>query len=379
MALQFRDQDLPVPPAELLRRISNPFTRAEADSIRAAYDEAGRTGVRCLEQGLAAVGRGWDDFERVLDFGCGPGRIMRLMEPLTPGLELHGIDIDPALIGWAQEHIPFATFAVGPHEPPTPYPDGHFDLVINHSVFTHLDARFQDLWLAELQRVTRPGAFLLLTVHGHTIFNQALADIERAGENAAAYRARLEHDGILFIEEDSYLGSSHPPFYHTAFHAPWYIFEHWHGFFRVAGYLPEAALSHDLVILQRREDGAVAPPQVGHGAAAAAAPVAAPQVDDALAHAAALLADWPEPRSLPGRLRRRALRTETERVQRVTAALVDATRALRDQVDERNRLLGVMPHSLYEQGERINLLRGDLEQSLAALETRLAALESRQA
>ena len=70
------------------------------------------------------------------------------------------------MIAWCQANISYAQFTVGPHDPPLPYPDHHFDLVINHSVFTHLDERYQDLWLTELQRITSPGAILLLTGEG---------------------------------------------------------------------------------------------------------------------------------------------------------------------------------------------------------------------
>ena len=36
--------------------------------------------------------------------------------------------------------------------PPLDYPDATFDLIFNHSVFTHIDEQYQDAWLAELLR-----------------------------------------------------------------------------------------------------------------------------------------------------------------------------------------------------------------------------------
>jgi SAM-dependent methyltransferase len=366
-----------MPPLELVRRISQPFSAEDAEQIRLAYSATGHDGVRRLEAGLAAVGRDWTDFSRLLDFGSGPGRILRWLEPLAGSLEQHGLDVDPALVAWASEHVTHATFTAGPHEPPTPYPDGHFNLVINHSVFTHLDERRQDLWLAELRRLTAPGGIVLLTVHGAARFNAAIAEMARAGEDVAPYRRTLERDGILFVEDDTYIGSSHPDWYHTAFHAPWYVFEHWHRFFGVRAYLPEGSQGHDLVVLERRGDGEPVPEPIGHaGGAAAEAP--APRVAGGpLAQARRLHENWPAPRGALGHVKRRVLAAALEREDRRAGALLDAVADLAARTAAQERRLGVLPASLYEQAQRIGLLRSDTEAALRRVEERLAALERR--
>ena len=54
--------------------------------------------------------------------------------------------------------------------PPLPYPDKSIDLIYACSVFSHFDAERQTRWLAELQRITRPGGYLLLTFrHEHSV------------------------------------------------------------------------------------------------------------------------------------------------------------------------------------------------------------------
>ena len=101
----------------------------------------------------------------MLDFGCGPGRYIRHLEPLSETTEIHGADIDGQMIDWLRKNVPYGHYEVVPHEPPTSYPDAHFDLIVNHSVFTHLPEPLQDKWMAELHRITQPGGVLLLTVH----------------------------------------------------------------------------------------------------------------------------------------------------------------------------------------------------------------------
>ena len=45
-----------------------------------------------------------------------------------------------------------------------------------------------------------------------------------------------------------------PDFYHSTFHAPWYIFEHWSRWFTVAAFLPRRSMDYqDFVLLHRPE------------------------------------------------------------------------------------------------------------------------------
>jgi hypothetical protein len=42
------------------------------------------------------------------------------------------------------------------------------DCIYAISVFTHLSAELQDLWMKELRRIVRPGGHLLITTHGES-------------------------------------------------------------------------------------------------------------------------------------------------------------------------------------------------------------------
>jgi len=253
MAIDCSAQDPPRPPDVLIDRVTPGVSAATAANDRQAFDMSGQWSVRNIEAALAAVGKTFEDFSRALDFGCGPGRVLRWLAPITSSVELHGCDIDELAIAWDAENLSFCEFTVNGGEPPLPYPDEHFDLVLNHSVFTHLDERYQDLWLPEIRRVLRPGGFALLSVHGPRAFS--IAESHAAGDGsgkAREWRAELEERGILFVADDGYIGSAFPDFYHTTFHAPWYVFEHWNHWFDVRAYLPHGDLDHqDLVVLER--------------------------------------------------------------------------------------------------------------------------------
>lgn len=101
---------------------------------------------------------------RVLDYGCGWGRITRFFLNEVAGQNLWGIDCNEELIGFCRESNPWCRFDANEPLPPTDLPDEHFDLAFGYSVFSHLREDVHLAWLDELQRVVRPGGLLILSV-----------------------------------------------------------------------------------------------------------------------------------------------------------------------------------------------------------------------
>ncbi|HEX3974973.1 MAG TPA: methyltransferase domain-containing protein [Solirubrobacteraceae bacterium] len=120
--------------------------------------------------------------DRVLDIGCGIGRMARVLVPvLRPPGSYTGFDINPAAIDWCSHryrNTP-ATFSFhsvdvrngfynpdghfAPSEFAFPYATGAFDLAIATSVFTHLLPDAAARYLSETARVLRPGGRLFST------------------------------------------------------------------------------------------------------------------------------------------------------------------------------------------------------------------------
>ena len=50
---------------------------------------------------------------RVLDFGCGVGRVTRYWSGYA-GLEIHGCDYSPVGLDWARANLPFGHFTINP-------------------------------------------------------------------------------------------------------------------------------------------------------------------------------------------------------------------------------------------------------------------------
>jgi SAM-dependent methyltransferase len=131
---------------------------------------------------LSAVGFDiMHDKRRVLDWGCGCGRIARHWEPYVSSIELFGCDLNEPSVRWCRDNIPFGTFAVCGLRPPLPYPDGYFDVVYGISVLTHLMFDTHYLWMQEIWRLLRAGGVAVLTAHGPSILPIMLAQVSRAG------------------------------------------------------------------------------------------------------------------------------------------------------------------------------------------------------
>lgn len=126
-------------------------------------------GIRNMRRYLAACGIASDRFRRVLDFGCGSGRLMSGWLLEASDASLTGCDSSEALAGWARANLPsrLRIDHTAPL-PPLPYADGEFDFAYAASVFTHLRFRSQELWARELARVIEPGGTLLVTLHGES-------------------------------------------------------------------------------------------------------------------------------------------------------------------------------------------------------------------
>jgi 2-polyprenyl-3-methyl-5-hydroxy-6-metoxy-1,4-benzoquinol methylase len=153
--------------------------------------------------------------KRVLDFGCGCGRTIRwFMENASDlsAVEFHGVDVDAEAIQWCKQHLRSGHFQANAPMPPLSYPAEHFDVVYCLSVFTHLDETMQDLWLAEMSRIVKPGGLLLLSVHA-----AAASDILDD-----AQKRELQLRGFVHVRSQKLSGLV-PEWYQTTWHSREYI------------------------------------------------------------------------------------------------------------------------------------------------------------
>jgi SAM-dependent methyltransferase len=101
---------------------------------------------------------------RVLDFGCGWGRLTRyLARDVAPG-NLYGCDPDEEILDVCRHAGVPATLARSDRVPERLPFDGPFDLAFAFSVFTHLSEPAHERCLAALHAALAPGATLVVTI-----------------------------------------------------------------------------------------------------------------------------------------------------------------------------------------------------------------------
>ena len=183
--------------------------------------------------------------KRVLDFGCGSGRVVRWFQDWIPASRISAVDINEPALEWCRHSISGVEFKRAPIEPPLPYGPNEFDFIFGVSVLTHFDEELQVQWLGELQRICRPGGYVFLSIHGPHKADRDLAGSERtAFESAGFFFRRPPHDGSL---------EGMPDFYQVTYHSHAYVERVWANYFDVIGIIEHGPLYYqDLVILRKK-------------------------------------------------------------------------------------------------------------------------------
>jgi SAM-dependent methyltransferase len=225
----------------------------------ASYLANGRSIAQCLVDTLAAHGVVLQRLV-VLDFACGPGRVIGELAAAAKCCEMHGSDIDVEAIEWARKNLAaVARFAINTPAPPTAYASGMFDVIYSVSLFTHLDAPAQHQWLAEMARLLKPGGLLLATTHGRCA----------TGSCTEAEFAALARDGFVYRTDRKgrFKVDGLPDFYQTTFHTVEYVRRHWGRHLEVVEHIEGGLNGHqDIVVLRNpmpSPRGAQPPVQAG--------------------------------------------------------------------------------------------------------------------
>lgn len=120
---------------------------------------------------------------RVLDIGCGTGRLLRRMHETWPSASFIGIDLSQGMVAKAHEFSSFATFYQAPAEY-LPLENDLVDLVTSSVSFHHWSD--QEKGICEISRVLRRGGYLILADpnvgHGHPLSRGQLRDLFQSAD-----------------------------------------------------------------------------------------------------------------------------------------------------------------------------------------------------
>ncbi len=223
---------LPLPPARLRAQIGPSHADARI------FLESGRTQAELIRELLRENGTSVEDLDAILDWGCGCGRVLRHWSGLGR-TRVFGCDINPRMVEWCRDNLPFAEVAVTDLAPPLPYAESSVDLVYAFSVFTHLNEELQHEWMRECLRVLTPGGFLLMSTMGeYYLSRQRLSPSEQE---------RFRHGELVVLYEQS-AGTS----LCSAYHPPTYVHRRLAREFELVAFRPAAEEGpHDIHLLRK--------------------------------------------------------------------------------------------------------------------------------
>lgn len=176
----------------------------------------------------------FDDVKRVLDFGCGCGRVLSRM-PRNDGIQYFGVDLRDDALQWLRQTMPEGRFSSGTAMPPLDLDAGQFDLIYSVSVLTHLSQEQEWAWLDEWHRLLKVGGHLIVTFRAEDWVEQFTV----ARQKQAIQNAWLANDGFCY-QKHRYWEGIFPEFYSGTYQTVDYVRAQWGKRFEILTILPAA-------------------------------------------------------------------------------------------------------------------------------------------
>jgi len=154
------------------------------------YFSVGRSARECIRASMRAAHKA--DAARILDFGCGYGRVLRVLREEFPGASITASDVGRDAVDFCERTFG-ASGVYSSTDPRDIRFEDEFDLIWVGSVFTHLDETVWDGLLRVLAGALATAGLLIFTTEG-----PAVADTLRAGQLDFG----LEPDAVQSILRD---------------------------------------------------------------------------------------------------------------------------------------------------------------------------------
>ena len=244
-----RLQDLRTPPATPPRDL---IQRSHCGNNEQQYLVEGYSAYCGILRSLVATigDAAIDGLRRIVDFGCGPGRLARYLAAAT-GREVIAIDVDPACISWCSENLPKVHCMPGSLHPPLLLDTGSVDGIFAVQVLTHLTMQDARDWLTEWARWCRPGGVLALTIASDLALTRSRI--------SAAHYASVQGKEFVVLSRNPDLDGviGEVDYYHNVFYSHDHVRREWPLLgWDILSIVPGAVGNHyDLVILRRQPLG----------------------------------------------------------------------------------------------------------------------------
>ena len=200
---------------------------------------------------------------RILDFGCGWGRMIRFFLKNIVADTLYGIDVDPAMIDICVKTVRQGNYSIVKPEPPTEFANNSFDVVYAYSVFSHLAEPVHIKWVQEFSRILKPGGILVVTTQARR-FIELCRSLRGQNHEFDWYNtlansfldtdaAFADYDNGKFLYSATGGGAARPAsFYGEAVISPGYVKREWTKYLTFCDFVDDPAKFNQAVIVMQK-------------------------------------------------------------------------------------------------------------------------------
>jgi len=171
-------------PSEIISTISKNDEMFEGN--QEIYLSIGKSALKCIDNALSAAEKKRDDIKTILDFGCGHGRVLRVLRAAFPNCSITACDVNRDGVNFCKK-----TFDAIPiyseREIEKLSIHSRFDLIWVGSLFTHIDEEDWDKCLKFLSSLLNNQGILVFTTAGQFVFELiSLGDLVGLDEKGAS-------------------------------------------------------------------------------------------------------------------------------------------------------------------------------------------------
>lgn len=152
--------------------------------------------IRTMISGYSAITGNKIGNAKILDFGCGWGRLIRLLYKFVPTDNIYGVDPWNESILLCQQHKVRGNIALSDWVPTSLPFEVKFDLMFAFSVFTHLSEKTTQIVLSTLRDYISDDAVLLITIRPKEFWN-----FLSQGEHSRSMIKTHDEKGFAFIPQ----------------------------------------------------------------------------------------------------------------------------------------------------------------------------------
>lgn len=147
---------------EIIRSISPNDTMYKNDEH---YFNTGLSGIQCIEGARLAANKDTSSIKKILDFGCGYGRVLRYIKSAFPTSEIYSSDLNKDAVDYCAETFNIVPIYSSKNSSEIKITES-FDLIWVGSLFTHLDSKHWPGYIRLFESILNEAGILIFTVHG---------------------------------------------------------------------------------------------------------------------------------------------------------------------------------------------------------------------